>query len=114
MYWNWEAFEAKLSTCASKIGKTKSLYVGNLILVYIMQGFIQILTRDGKILFSGMRDGETITTCGSTQGLGTYSSRFLGSPLSEIAFGAICEAKMHYAEVIALWYIALSRTSVAC
>ena len=36
------------------------------------------------------------------QDLGAFSPGCLGS--LEIVSGAICEAKMHYAEVVALWY----------
>ena len=30
--------------------------------------------------------------------------------VSEILSGAICEAKMHYAEVVALWYICIIKS----
>ena len=32
------------------------------------------------------------------------------SRVSEIASGAMCEAKMHYCEVVALWYICIIKS----
>ena len=67
-----------------------------------------------KFWFRGIRDGEAVAACSSMRYRGVGSSSPRKIRVSDIAYGAMCEAKMQCAEVVALWYVCIIKVFVAC